>query len=1505
VSAFKRQLTFIVALVAIGGSGLLLNAQLPQPVGTWADGGQISARTGSAAVTLADGRTLIVAGQSADGSATSEVLVYDPAAGTVTVAGSLTVARTEHAAVLLKDGRVLVAGGLVDGAPSADIELFDPATGTSAIGATMLEARSGLSAARLQDKSVLLVGGSSSAGLVMSSTERFDPETGSVTPSGTLGVPRKEASATTLHDGRVVVAGGSDGTSDLRSAEIYTPYAGTFTTLESELSSARRGHIALLLPNNGSLMIAGGVGNGEPLSSVDVYSPAEFPDPYSYSTSQFTTAAAMAAARVRGIAGDAALEGHIFVSGGGAAAAETYRFPTIRTDKDDYAPGQTAVITGTGWEAGEVVTLRFQEDPAVHDDYVLTVTADGEGRIFWDHWAPENHDLGVRFYLIARGEWSDRVAQTTFTDGQPRITNVSNAIISPEQPSSAGVLDTTDITAKNQGGGNLSGFEIRIRNSSGNLVRTFLIGNVNANAELTRTWNGRDGSNAVLPDGDYIASGFATGQPENTAANDTKIVTIDNTNPTATLTAPADGATVPGTFDLEVSPVDAGGNDQNIQRVDFYIDGNLAGSDSNNSSGWRFSASPDDGAHTWFVRVFDKAGNNVQSSTRSFTVDSVRPSVTITQAVGQADPTGASPIAFAVTFSEPVTGFTTTDVVLSGTAGATTAVVTDGPTHYVVAVSGMTTGGTVIITIPVDAAQDAAGNNSLASTNTDNTVTFINDNTPPVITPNVSGIPGNNGWYTSNVNVTWTVTDAQSTITNKTGCDETNLTTDTAGITYTCTATSAGGTASQSVTVKRDASAPNAPNGVRTPAANGAGWNNTDVTVSFSAAGDIGPSGIASCSGPSTLTTETAGSTISGTCTDMAGNQSAATDVLVKIDKTVPVISGSRSPLANAAGWNNTDVVVSFTCSDEGGVQSGIATNTVAGTTISTEGVEQSATNTGVCVDAAGNAATAASVGDINIDKTKPVVTGQRSPEANSFGWNNTDVTVSFSCADQGTVSSGLATNDVAGATVTTETPGLSVTNTGSCGDNAGNAADASTVSGIKIDKTAPAAPTGSRSPEANAAGWNNQSPVTVSFAAQGDLGSVQSGIDECTASEDVTGETAGTSTVGSCRDRAGNVSADITVVVKIDPTKPVITGQRSPLANSYGWNNTNVTVSFACADEGTIQSGIATNTVAGATVSSEGENQSVTNSGACVDVAGNSATAATVGSINIDKTAPLISGNLDKTPAGTGWFNIATGAPKAVFTCSDPLSGIADGPCPYETAPLGEGAAQSVSRTVTDKAGNSASATVSGINVDLTKPTITITSPSNPSYVLNAVVNAAYSCNGGTSGLGSCSGPVANGSAFNTSSVGPKTFAVSAIDVAGNENSAQVGYNVVYATGACLGSASRQILEPVNADYSSVFKQKSTVPSKFRVCDANGVAIGTPGVVTSFALTAVSLRDEDLPVTELIVSTTPDTAFRWSASDQQWIFNLSTKNLGVGRSYTYTVTLNDGTQFSFGFTLK
>lgn len=228
------------------------------------------------------------------------------------------------------------------------------------------------------------------------------------------------------------------------------------------------------------------------------------------------------------------------------------------------------------------------------------------------------------------------------------------------------------------------------------------------------------------------------------------------------------------------------------------------------------------------------------------------------------------------------------------------------------------------------------------------------DTTPPVITPTVTGTLGSNGWYTSDVNVSWTVTDAQSTVTAQTGCGPTTVSADTASITLTCTATSTGGTASQSVTLKRDATAP-AISASRTPAANAAGWNSTAVTVSFSCADNTGGSGLLvdSVAG-ATLTAEGAGQSVtnSGTCVDLAGNTAASRTVGgISIDLTRPTLApavtpgtvaldGSASAAPNAADALSGIASASCTTPDT----SAIGTFTVTCTATDRAGNTQTAT---------------------------------------------------------------------------------------------------------------------------------------------------------------------------------------------------------------------------------------------------------------------------------------------------------------------------------------------------------------------------------------------------------------------------------------------------------------------------------------------------------------------------------------------------------------------------------
>jgi VCBS repeat-containing protein len=169
------------------------------------------------------------------------------------------------------------------------------------------------------------------------------------------------------------------------------------------------------------------------------------------------------------------------------------------------------------------------------------------------------------------------------------------------------------------------------------------------------------------------------------------------------------------------------------------------------------------------------------------------------------------------------------------------------------------------------------------------------DTTPPVITYTVTGTPGNNGWYTSDVTVTWTVTDPESTITSTSGCDPTTIDTDTPGVPLTCTATSAGGTSSESVTIKRDATTPTISASV-SPARPASGWWNTASgapTVSFTC--DDETSGVYSCTDPYEFP-EGEDQEYTGTAEDYAGNTASATVEDIDVDLTAPGIIWSNGP---------------------------------------------------------------------------------------------------------------------------------------------------------------------------------------------------------------------------------------------------------------------------------------------------------------------------------------------------------------------------------------------------------------------------------------------------------------------------------------------------------------------------------------------------------------------------------------------------------------------------------
>jgi hypothetical protein len=528
-----------------------------------------------------------------------------------------------------------------------------------------------------------------------------------------------------------------------------------------------------------------------------------------------------------------------------------------------------------------------------------------------------------------------------------------------------------------------------------------------------------------------------------------------------------------------------------------------------------------------------------------------------------------APVTFTVNVAAPAPSNTAPVVAVAGVAGGATYNKGSVPTatcNVIDAEDGNSSFAATLSAITGTYASDGIGSQTASCSYTDlgpapkltasSSATYsIGDPSAPVIgytlTPNTAG--GLNGWYIGNVSLAWSVNEPQSLNSLvKVGCADQTITTDQNETTYTCAATSAGGTSVPvSVTIKRDATPP-VITATPSPVANLAGYNNSPVDVVYTCSD--GMSGLAAlCPAPDHAT-------IDGThifdhaIFDNAGNSSSVSTT-VNLDATKPTIIGSRTA-ANGEGWNNTDVIVTFTCTDTGTGASGIQSCVADGTppasdhkTLSTEGVSQSVS--GTATDNADNTNTA-TVGDIKIDKTPPVIAFAGRTPANDAGWNNTAVTVTWNCTDIG--GSGVVDPTVS---QTLNTEGADLSASGTCADLAGNTSAINTQSGINIDRTSPVVAYTSASPSANGVGWNNVD-VTATFTATDNLSGFVGASLTTTGTATSSGEGEGlTVSSPSFTDLAGNTTAAgaaTSVPFKVDKTPPTVslTGGPSDGASYY-----------------------------------------------------------------------------------------------------------------------------------------------------------------------------------------------------------------------------------------------------------------------------------------------------------------------------------------------------------------
>jgi hypothetical protein len=503
-------------------------------------------------------------------------------------------------------------------------------------------------------------------------------------------------------------------------------------------------------------------------------------------------------------------------------------------------------------------------------------------------------------------------------------------------------------------------------------------------------------------------------------------------------------------------------------------------------------AGPDDVGASVTGSCRDRAGN---TTARSFALkyDATGPQVTATPARGP-DANGWYDHTVSV-------GFSGSD----GVSGVSTC---SAPQSY----SGPDAASASI----VGTCSDVAGNVGAGS------VALKYDSTPPSVTGAAPARqPDANGWYNHQVVVSFSGADSGSGVDSCTPATYGGPDSGTATVTGTCVDKAGNRSAPTTFALKYDATPPQVTGAApgRAPDANG--WFNHPLTVGFT--GSDATSGIDFCSQPTYSGPDGAAASVSGLCTDRAGNTSGAGAFGFKYDATPPNVTAAvpvRPPDRNR--WYNRAIAFAFQGQD---ATSGL--DSCSPTTY--DGPDGAGVLvTGSCIDQAGN--TGIGSFPLDYDATGPTVTATpaRNPDAN--GWYNHPLAVSFAGSDGASGVESCVPPKAYGGPDT-----ASAVLDGYCLDNAGNVGFGTFA--LKYDATAPtvSGATPARAPDAN--GWYNH-PVAVFFRGSDET----SHVDACTSTTYGGPDAPKANVTGTCRDNAGNVSDGFAYGLAYDATPPALT---------------------------------------------------------------------------------------------------------------------------------------------------------------------------------------------------------------------------------------------------------------------------------------------------------------------------------------------------------------------------
>jgi N-acetylneuraminic acid mutarotase len=257
----------LIAGVDNAGTSLLYNPQTD----TWTKTGSLHTPRYHAgyypedaffAITRSGDNGALVTGGKSGNTVLRSAESFDSLTKTWSEVSDMTEARWHHSAVTLLDGRILVAGGWdQSNQPLLTVELYDPAQDQWTNTGDLHHPHGHDIAIVLEDGRVLLTGSEGA--------ELYDPEQGSWTDAGfsTMSKP----GVVMLPNGNVMFIGGAaNNGAKSSSAFIYNPIEQT-TSSVSSMSQGRYWPSAVLLSNDNSVLVAGGFGSAQELSSVEIY----------------------------------------------------------------------------------------------------------------------------------------------------------------------------------------------------------------------------------------------------------------------------------------------------------------------------------------------------------------------------------------------------------------------------------------------------------------------------------------------------------------------------------------------------------------------------------------------------------------------------------------------------------------------------------------------------------------------------------------------------------------------------------------------------------------------------------------------------------------------------------------------------------------------------------------------------------------------------------------------------------------------------------------------------------------------------------------------------------------------------------------------------------------------------------------------------------------------------------------------------------------------------------